>query len=58
MVVYFPKETHGVLGLASVGPQKGARVSYAVPKIKLFGVTAVMECTAKAKTEFEKNLWD
>lgn len=58
MVVYFPKENRGVVGLASIGPQSGARISYAIPEIKLFGVTSVMKCTEIAQKEFEKGKWN
>jgi hypothetical protein len=33
MCTYWSKETHGVLGLAGVGPQKGSRVGPRVPSL-------------------------
>ena len=57
MAVYWPEVLHGVLGLASIGPQEGARISYPVPEIKLFGITAIMNCTDKAVQQWQKALW-
>jgi len=57
MAVYWSSETKGVLGLASIGPQKGSCISPAVPKIKLNGVTSIMDCSKTAVTQWEKGLW-
>ena len=58
MAVYWSSETHGVVGLASIGPQKGSRISPVVPKIKLNGVTAIMNCSNKAVKQWGLELWD
>lgn len=58
MAIYWSSDTKGVLGLASIGPQKGSRISPAVPKIKLNGVTAIMDCSSEAIKQWEKQLWD
>ena len=58
MFVHWSIDTKGVLGLAAIGPQKGSLTSPAVPKIQLDGVTAVMDCSKKAKKEIEKGIWD
>lgn len=58
MAVYWSKETRGVTGLASIGPQKGSRISPAVPKIKLNGVTSIMDCSAEAVKQWEAEPWD
>lgn len=58
MAVYWSKETRGVLGLASIGPQRGSRITPAVPQIELNGVTSVMNCNAKAQKLWESEPWD
>ena len=58
MVVYWPKENHSVVGLAAIGPQNGARISYACPEIEIFNVTAIMKASDRAKKKFETDLWD
>lgn len=57
MAVYWSCETRGVLGLASIGPQKGSRISPAIPRIELEGVTAVMDCTPEAIILWEQSPW-
>jgi hypothetical protein len=58
MCIYWCSEVKGVLGLASVGAIRGCRISPAVPKIKLNGVTAIMDCTDKAVENWEKETWN
>lgn len=57
MVVYWPSEVHGVLGLAVRGPLEGSRVSSAVRSITLRNVTAVIEATDEAATQWEQEPW-
>lgn len=57
MCVYWSKDTRGVLGLASHGPADGSRVSPAVPRIELNGVTSVVDMTAKAVLAWEREPW-
>ncbi len=57
MCVYWPEETHGVVGLAAVGPTDRARISPAAPNITLRDVTAVMQCSAEAITRWEAEPW-
>ena len=57
MAVYWSKETKGVLGLASIGPQDGSRITPIVPKIELNGVTAVIDCTDKAVKQWNNVKW-
>lgn len=47
----------GWLGLASVGPQPGSRISPAAPELTLYKVTAVAEASPEAVTQWEKGLW-
>lgn len=54
--LYWPVESHGFLGLASVGPLAGARVGPAVD-IELQGVTCVADCTPEAVEKWEAAPW-
>lgn len=58
MAVYWSSATRGVLGLASIGPQKGSRISPSIPAIELEGVTSIMDCTEKAKKLWESEPWN
>ena len=55
--LYWSKQTRGVLGLASQGPQRGSRIGPAVPSILLNGVTAVIEATSAARVAWEAEPW-
>jgi len=57
MAVYWPVETHGVVGLASDGPPKGARISPAAPEIILRDVTSVMVVSPEATEKWEMGPW-
>ena len=57
MAVYWCSDCHGVVGLASIGPQKGSRISPKIPKITLNGLSSVMDCTDEAIMQWEKGLW-
>lgn len=54
--VYWPASQKGFVGLASIGPQHGARVGPAAD-MELHGVTAVLECTPEAVAAWERGLW-
>lgn len=58
MAVYWPEETKGVMGLAIDGPGKGSRISKAVKKIHLNGVTSVIDATDAAQKAWELEIWD
>ncbi len=58
MAIYWSRATKGVVGLASIGPQPGSRISPPVPSIKLNGVTAVMDASKEAASEWEAGRWD
>lgn len=58
MAVYWSNQTRGVLGLASIGPQKGSRITPIIPEMELNGVTAVMDATPKAAKLWRKQPWD
>jgi len=57
MAVYWSSQTLGVLGLASIGPQEGSKITPVVPQIDLFGVTSIMDATQKAVKEWRKERW-
>ena len=54
--IYWPVGNKGFLGLASVGPLKGARVGPAVT-ITLRNITCVAECTDAAVKAWESAPW-
>jgi hypothetical protein len=58
MCIYWSSEVKGVLGLATVGPLKGSRVSPPVPVITLQKVTSVTECTPEAEELWKKQPWN
>ena len=57
MCVYWSAEIGGVLGLASCGPSKNCRVSPAVSKITLQGITAITEATDNAVKAWQSKPW-
>lgn len=54
--LYWPTENKGFLGLANMGPVKGARVGPPAD-IELRDITCVAECTAKAADAWESAPW-
>jgi len=57
MAIYWSAETKGVIGLASIGPQEGSRISPPIPMIMLNGVTSVMDTTVMARKQWRIELW-
>jgi hypothetical protein len=57
MCVYWPTSTKGILGLASTGPTKGAKVTPSVPRIVLQSVTSVMDATEEAVKAWQSRPW-
>lgn len=57
MCVYWSSDMHGVLGLASMGPSKSCKISKAVKRATLQGVTAVVELSDEALTNWKKEPW-
>lgn len=51
--IYWPSGNGGFMGLASIGPAKGARVGETVASIDLRKVTSVTEMTAEAVKAWE-----
>ena len=54
--IYWPVGNKGFLGLASMGPQKGARVGPAAD-IELRNITCVAECSPAAVEAWEGAPW-
>jgi hypothetical protein len=54
--IYWPAENKGFMGLASMGPLKGARVGPAAD-IELRDITLVAECTTAAVQAWESAPW-
>ena len=57
MCVYWSSDVKGVLGLAATGPSKSCKVTPAVPRIGLTGVTAIMDCTEAAVAAWRGRPW-
>ncbi len=57
MAVHWSQDMKGVLGLASMGPSKTCRISKAVKKATLQGVTAVVELSEEALKQWRKEPW-
>lgn len=54
--IYWPAENRGFMGLAAMGPVKGARVGPAAD-ITLRDITSVTECTDDAMKAWESAPW-
>ena len=54
--LYWPTENKGFMGLAAMGPVKGARVGPAAD-IQLRDITSVIKCTPEAVTAWENAPW-
>ena len=57
MCTYWSAETKGVLGLGSIGPQKGSRIGPQVPELTCGEITAVYGCTPAAVEAWEASPW-
>ncbi len=55
--VYWDTKTRGFLGLAENGPGSGCRVGPCVPKLTLYKITSVTDCTNDAVTRWERAEW-
>ena len=58
MAVYWSEATRGVLGLASIGPQKDSKITPIVPTIELNGVTSIMDTTEEAVKIWKQQRWN
>ena len=57
MCVYWDRAVRGVLGLAVSGPNERCRITKAVPRIQLDGVTAVIYMTGEAVSAWDAEPW-
>lgn len=57
MCTYWSAETKGVLGLASIGPQRGSKIGLAIEELAIESVTAVMVCSSAAALAWETGQW-
>ncbi len=58
MCVYWSRDMHGVLGLATMGPSSTCKISPAPASVELRGITCVMECSTDAVAAWEKSPWE
>jgi len=57
MCVYWSKDVRGVLGLAATGPTKSCRVSKAMKRGLIEGVTLIGECSEEAVAAWRAEPW-
>lgn len=57
MCVKWSIGTHGVLGLAGIGPQYGSKIGPRVPEFTCESITAVMSCSPEATKTWEDGPW-
>lgn len=57
MAVYWSTDVRGVLGLAATGPTDNCRITPAVPRIELNGVTSVTDLTDEAVKAWRRQPW-
>lgn len=55
--VYWSADVRGFIGLAETGPSAGCRVGRPAPKLTLFDITSVTECTPEAVARWESAPW-
>lgn len=55
--VYWSSSTRGFLGLAKTGPLNGSKIGPHVPRLDLFDVTSITECTDEAVSKWEEGPW-
>ena len=55
--VYWSSGTRGWMALAADGPDEDCRVGPKVPRLRIFGVSTVVECTPEAVTAWESEPW-
>jgi hypothetical protein len=57
MCVYWSAAMRGVLGLATVGPDKDCKIGFAVPVLTLRDVTSITEVSPEAVAKWEQGPW-
>lgn len=51
--IYWSSDVGGFLGLAQKGPSKGCTIGTVAPKVDLFEVTSISDCTDEARKAWE-----
>jgi hypothetical protein len=57
VIVYWPAEVRGFIGLAYTGPLEGSRVSPPAPIAQYSDVTGILVCTPGAVKAWESDIW-
>jgi len=57
MCVYWPAENRGVAGLAADGPARGAKITPAMPRSEIGGVTMIADCTDESVEKWRSEPW-
>ncbi len=57
MVVYWAASVKGLLGLAANGANEECKITSEVPKLKINGVTAIIDVAEGVLETFKKNYW-
>lgn len=57
MCIYWSTSVKGVLGLAATGPDKDCKITHSIPKLTLYEVSAILDCSPEAAEQWEKSLW-
>ena len=55
--IYWPVANQGFLGLASMGPQLGAKIGAVAPSVELRGITSVSEVSEAAAKVWNEFQW-
>jgi len=55
--VSWSQATKGVLGLADKGPNDDCRIGGSVPKLTVWKITSVTDCTPEATEKWEQGPW-
>lgn len=55
--VYWSAATKGVLGLAADGPGSDCRIGPKIPRLEVWKITAILDCTEKAVAKWEAAPW-
>lgn len=55
--LYWTSQLRGFVGLAETGPVPGCKIGPKTPRMTLFGITSVLECTPQAVDAWESAPW-
>lgn len=54
---YWSADVRGFLGLAAQGPGPQCKIGPAAPRVTIYDVTSVSDCTAEAAQRWEEGTW-